>query len=139
MSNLIIGIFLIAFLATIGLACSTQAIASIPATPLGPAAVPPANKVINVDDLMKNPEQYTGLIKVAGVVSAVYPEQQALTLIDTREFSQCGVVTCATLTLPVHWSGAMPGAQDIVQAVGEIKELNKKLIFVAQALEKAQQ
>lgn len=57
-----------------------------------------------VDQLMNNVDKYGGPISVEGVVSAVSPGDQMLSLIDTQEFKRCAVVTCAKLTLPVRWT-----------------------------------
>ncbi len=92
--------------------------------------------VLGVDELMKNVDRYRGTVLLQGVVSAVSPEQQALSLIDTREFQACGVITCAPLTLPVRWTGPMPSPRDLVRLEGEVQQVSGKLIFNARALEK---
>lgn len=86
---------------------------------------------VGVDQLMKNVDKYRGSISVEGVVSAVSPKDHMISLIDTQEYKKCAVVTCATLTLPVRWSGTMPSVKDQVHAKGEIKENKGKLILEA--------
>ena len=56
-------------------------------------AAPP--KVLGVDEFMKNVDRYRGKVSLEGVVSAVAPEQQAISLIDSGEFQACNVTTCA--------------------------------------------
>ena len=93
-----------------------------------------SGEFINVDDLMNNPEVYTGLVQVEGIVSIVNPEKQMFGLIDLREFIECGVTTCASLTLPVQWSGAMPTSGETVHVSGEVKNSNGQFVFHAQDL-----
>ena len=70
-----------------------------------------------------------------GVVSAVWPKQGRLGLIDAEEFKKCGVVTCAQMTLPVLWIGEMPQVASTVHATGEVKKKGMRLMFVAEVLE----
>lgn len=93
-------------------------------------------KVLGVDDFMKNVDHYRGKVSLEGVVSAVAPEQQAISLIDSGELQACGVTTCAQLTLPVQWRGPMPAVRDLVQGEGQAQEIKGKLMFVADKLEK---
>ncbi len=98
------------------------------------AAAPP--KVLGVDEFMKNVDRYQGKVSLEGVVSAVVAEQQAISLIDTKEFRACGVTTCAQLTLPVQWRGPMPAVSDQIRVEGQAQEVKGKLIFVADKVEK---
>ncbi len=93
--------------------------------------------VLGVEQLMMDVDDYRGQIRVEGVVSSVLPAQQMLSLIDIREFKECGITTCAQFTLPVHWTGSMPAVKDTVRIDGTVKELEGKLIFEAKELEKA--
>ena len=103
------------------------------------AQEPPTSElatVLGVDQLMREVDAYQGSLQVEGAVSAVAAEDQSLALIDVREYKQCGVVTCAALTLPVHWAGAMPAVRDVVRLEGEVKESSGKLVFFASSLQK---
>jgi hypothetical protein len=91
--------------------------------------------ILGIDDLMKNVDRYRGKVSLQGVVSAVTPGQQAIYLIDAKEFQACGVTTCAQLTLPVQWRGPMPAVGDLVRVDGQAQEVKGKLIFVADKLE----
>jgi len=93
-------------------------------------------KVLGVDDFMKNVDRYRGKVSLEGVVSAVAPEQQAISLIDSGEFQACGVTTCFQLTLPVLWRGPLPAVRDLVGVEGQAQEVKGKLMFVADKLEK---
>ncbi len=92
--------------------------------------------ILGIDDFMKNVDHYRGKVSLQGVVSAVAPEQQAFSLIDAKEFQACGVTTCAQLTLPVQWRGSMPVVRDLVRVEGQAQEVQGKLMFVADKLEK---
>jgi hypothetical protein len=98
------------------------------------AASPQA--VSGIDAFMKNVDRYQGKISLEGVVSAVALEQQAIFLIDAKEFQTCGVTTCAQLTLPVQWRGPMPAVGDLVRVEGQAQKVKGKFIFVADKLEK---
>jgi len=101
----------------------------------GEVAVSP-QKVLGVDDFMKNVDRYRGKVSMEGVVSAVAPEQQVISLIDAKEFQACEVTTCAQLTLPVQWRGPMPAVRDLVRVEGQAQEVKGRLMFVADKLEK---
>ncbi len=91
---------------------------------------------LGIDDFMKDVDRYRGKVSLQGVVSAVTPEQQAVYLIDAKEFQACGVTTCAQLTLPVQWRGSNPAVSDLVRVEGQVKEVKGKLMFVADKLKK---
>ena len=103
--------------------------------PAGEVAASP-QKLLGVDDFMKDADRYRGKVSLEGVVSTVAPEQQAISLIDSGEFRDCGVTTCAQLTLPVQWRGPMPAVRDLVRVEGQAQEVKGKLMFVADKLEK---
>lgn len=92
-------------------------------------------RIVGVDQLMKNVDEFRGSIRVEGVVSAVSRTDHTLSLIDKQEFKKCGIVTCASLTLPVRWAGSMPSVKDEVLVQGEVKQNRGKLIFEARELE----
>lgn len=104
--------------------------------PAASSAGSTASRVLGVEELMKATTQPPGVLRVAGVVSAVSPAEKRLALIDLRELDECGKTTCAQFTLPVEWAGAMPAVRDVVRVEGEVKETNGKLIFVAHTLER---
>jgi len=95
-----------------------------------------SQKVLGVDDFMKNVDRYRGKVSLEGVVSAVAPEQKAISLIDSGEFQACGVTSCAQLVLPVQWRGPLPAVRDLVRVEGQAQEVQVKLMFVAEKLEK---
>ena len=64
--------------------------------------------ILGVDTFMRNVDRHRGVVQVEGVVSAISEKDQTLALIDTREFQECGVTTCASLQLPVRWEGVSP-------------------------------
>jgi hypothetical protein len=79
--------------------------------------------VSGVDDFMKNVDRYRGKVSLEGVVSAVAPEQQAVSLVDAKEFQSCGVTTCAQLALPVQWRGPMLAVGALVRVEGQVRKL----------------
>lgn len=103
------------------------------------AAAPAASQsVLAVNDLMKNVDRHKGELRVRGVVNAVAPENQSLSLIDSREAKECGPASCCPkLVLPVRWTGAMPTVGQSVQVSGSVQESGGKLLFAAGTLEAA--
>ena len=97
---------------------------------------PSESEVLGVQEFMKNVDRYQGNVRVEGVVSAISPAAQALSLIDVQEFKDCGVTTCAPLTLPVRWQGPWPSVKDVVQLEGELRKSGGKLFFEAKRLQK---
>jgi hypothetical protein len=49
-------------------------------------------KVLGVDDFMKNVDRYRGKVRLEGVISAITPEQQVISLL-AGEFQACNVTT----------------------------------------------
>ena len=97
-----------------------------------------SSRVIEVDEFMTNVNRYQGPVRIRGVVSAVSPNRQMIGLIDKKEFDSCKIVTCAQLTLPVFWTGRMPQVKNTVLIEGEVKEKERRLIFVAQTVKKVE-
>ena len=129
MKKLAVGLLVIALLLA---GCASRTAAITPAYP--PASLSPGG-VVNVEDLMNNPDAYKGPILVEGVVSTVSLEQKIIGLIDTREFAECDTTDCSSLTLPVQWSGAMPGIEDNVKVSGEVQNSGGKFTFIARTLD----
>ncbi len=104
---------------------------------LGLAAAPGANAAgpLGVDELMRTVDRVSGPVAVEGVVSQVFPDRKLVALIDAEEFRKCQVVTCASLTLPVEWGGALPAVASTVRAQGEVRKQGVRLLFVASSLE----
>ena len=92
--------------------------------------------VLGVEEFMKNIDHYRGKVRLEGVVSAISPADQALSLIDIEEFKDCGVTTCAPLILPVKWQSTLPSVKEVVQLEGEVRESGGKLFFEAQRLQR---
>ncbi len=130
-------VFFVLFTITISLALAYNLGRTGVALPPAYAAESETGATVGVDQLMKNVDKHRGSINVEGVVSAVSSKDHMLSLIDTQEFNKCAVVTCATLTLPVRWSGTMPSIKDQVRIEGEIKENRGKLFFEAKTLQGA--
>lgn len=96
-----------------------------------------AGDVLGVDQFMRSTAQYKDPVTVRGVVSAVHSDEQLFTLIDVLEYQECGVANCASLYLPVRWSGALPTVQEAVNVHGRVDEIGGKLVFHADAMTKS--
>lgn len=102
----------------------------------GPAASAGSpTDVLGVEQFMKAVDRPQGVVRVEGVVSSASASDRLLTLIDRREFEECGVTTCAALYLPVRWSGPMPSVTELVRLEGQTMHEGGKLVFVARQVE----
>ena len=90
---------------------------------------------LGVDEFMRSPDSHQGRVRVEGVVSTVEAKSRLVTLIDRSEWDKCGEVNCAPLSLPVHWTGAMPRIEDGVAVTGHVEEQAGKLVFIAETVE----
>ena len=127
---------LVIVMVPIALVCNPGGQGGSLAVPMAQACDSKPDATLGVEQLMTDVDNYRGEIRVEGVVSNVVPSKQMLSLIDTREFKECGITTCARFTLPVHWAGSMPAVEDTVRMDGTVKELEGKLVFEAKGLEK---
>lgn len=104
------------------------------AAPIFPQGPETPEAILGVDAFMRQVERYPGTVRVKGVVSAISEKDQTLALIDTQEFQECGVVTCAGLQLPVRWEGALPAVGDLVIITGQVEKVGGKRLFAAKSL-----
>ncbi|MCX5888541.1 MAG: hypothetical protein NTY36_03715 [Deltaproteobacteria bacterium] len=89
---------------------------------------------LGVDEFMKNADRYRGKVSLEGAVAAVVPREQAITLMDRGKM---GVCSCVQVNLlPVQWRGPMPAMGDLIRVEGQAQEVEGKLMFVADKLEK---
>ena len=110
--------------------------------PPSPAVTPApsrASAALAVDRFMRNVDDYPGVVTVEGVVSTVTAHKKMLALIDRAEWDECGSVSCARLTLPVRWDGPWPDVQTLVRIKGQARQVDGKLIFVAESIAPASQ
>jgi len=107
-----------------------------PAAGLGPGRTAADEEhPLGVEELMRNVSRHRGSVLVEGVVSGLLPGRRGVGLIDLKELEECGVTTCAPLTLPVHWKGTLPATKELVLARGRVGRVDGKLAFVATSLE----
>lgn len=101
--------------------------------PPHPSAVSP--KVLGVDAFMNRTDHAGDKGVVEGIVASTAPKDRAFSLIDRKEFDECGSVSCAPLSLPVRWEGKMPAIKTFVRVTGEVRKESGKMIFHATRLE----
>lgn len=92
---------------------------------------PSSTKVAHVDELAGKPEEFKGEIQLRAVVAAVKESEGVMSVIDSREFESCGVLTCAENYLPVKFSGKLPQPKTVVEMTGRIVKTDKGLVFEA--------
>lgn len=111
---------------------------SPPTSPQDNQAIPSskAGNVMDVDVFMRLNHPPGQAASVQGVVARVDAPKRMLALIDKAEFEKCSTTTCAALYLPVRWEGTMPEEKDVVVARGTVAAAGRKLVFVANAIEK---
>lgn len=100
----------------------------------GPWRVAHASQVLDVAAFMHDVDRYRGVVRIQGVVNGVSSERHLFTLIDLREYQECRSTECATLSLPVRWSGAMPRLRSTVRVRGRTRSADGKLYFAAESV-----
>lgn len=83
-------------------------------------------KVVNVDEVVNNPDKFVGFIGVEGTIAKVDEKNLAFTL------------GCedACIEMPVKFNGRMPKEGTNVIAYGEVKKTEQsKFVFLAQEIE----
>jgi hypothetical protein len=94
------------------------------------------SSVLGVRTYMKNVSGHPCTVEIEGVVSRVMSGRNMVALIDTQEYEECRVVSCAQLQLPVFWEGELPAVYDVVRVKGAVGERDDKRLFVAEELTK---
>lgn len=92
--------------------------------------LPSDTRIVGVDAALEDVKAHAGPVAIEGVVSTVFTERRAFTLIDRKEFSSCGVTTCAENSVPVRvpeyeFQGALPQERDTVLVIGELEPQGK--------------
>lgn len=76
---------------------------------------------LNVNSVATDPGAYQGEIKVRGIVAQVSSADATFVLIDVREYRSCGVLSCATRFVTVHYPvGTLPQMKNEVLVTGEM-------------------
>lgn len=92
-------------------------------------------KVVHVDELAAKPEDFKGEIVVRAAVAAVKEAEGVMSVIDSREFESCGVLTCAENYLPVKFTGKLPVPKTVVEITGRVAKTEKGLVFEAKRVD----
>ena len=96
----------------------------------------PVSKIINVDDLAKNPEKFQGTILLRAVVAGINKSKGIFSIIDCREFEEEGILTCPdAVILPVKFDKAPPKPKSKVNITGRVTRNKKGLIIEAKHVE----
>ena len=75
-------------------------------------SVNPEMKIVDVDKVVENPENFTGIVSVEGTVTEVT---------DNNKYFTLGCED-ACISLPVAYNGDMPKIESNIVALGEIKK-----------------
>jgi len=101
------------------------------------APAPAAGRAPTVSDLMTQPDQHKGEVRVVGRVGAVNAQRTLFGLGDLKPNPDCSGSQCAApCDLPVLWNGPMPGTGDRVLVTGSITPSAGGLIFAARRVER---
>lgn len=92
-------------------------------------------KVVHVDELAAEPNKFNGEFVLRAVVAGVKESEGVISVIDSREFESCGVLTCAENYLPVKLGGKLPQPKTIVELTGHVIKSDKGLLFEASRLD----
>ena len=91
-----------------------------------------AESVLDVEAFMENVERHPANVRIRGIVVETRPEKQLFSLADLNdqeELLQTGKIQCGTL--PVRWTGAMPGPRSSVIVEGRVEETDGRKLFLA--------
>jgi len=91
---------------------------------------------IHVDDLAVNPDAYAGVFVLKAVVAKVNTVENVISVIDLREFENCGELTCAKYYLPVKVTGDLPEPATTVLITGQLVRDRSGLAIQASELRK---
>ena len=95
-----------------------------------------AAAVVEVDDLVANPDGVKGEVRLRAVVAKVNKAKGVFAVIDAREFKSCGgSIDCAKHYLPVRYAGDLPAVKTVVVVIGEVVRTDKGFVFEARRLE----
>ena len=94
-----------------------------------------SSKIVQVDDLARNPGEFKGEIVLRAVVVGVRKSKGVFGVIDSREFESCGTLSCAKSILPVKFSGRLPEPKAVVVITGQMVRGEKGLIIQAKRVE----
>lgn len=94
-----------------------------------------ARKVVQVDELAAKPEGFEGEIVLRAAVAGVKESEGVMSVIDSREFESCGVVTCAENYLPVKVAGKLPQPKTVVEITGHVVKTERGLVFEAKRVD----
>ena len=76
-------------------------------------------------------------IDVVGVVSRRDAAKGTFALIDRAEYSRCRSLSCAPASLPVRWTGTLPGVSQSVHVKGSVRDTREGKFLFADSVEKA--
>ncbi len=99
------------------------------------AKVGASSESVHVDELADSPERFDHEVTLRAVVSAVNKSQGVFSVIDSREFESCGVLTCAKHNLPVKFTGPLPEPKTVVEITGQVVESDRGLVFDAKRVD----
>ncbi len=95
-----------------------------------------ASRIIHVDELAKDPEDFRDEFMLSGVVAGVNKSEKMFAVIDSREFESCGELTCAANTIPVKLnSDDMPRPKSVVIITGKLVQSDKGFVIKAKRVE----
>jgi hypothetical protein len=89
---------------------------------------------VNVDRLLRNPNDHTGTMAVEGVVVQCFEERGAFVVVDEEEFRTCGLEACTDAAMPVRFArdqfeGSPPQPGQRVTLVGRFEPLERGFQF----------
>lgn len=95
-----------------------------------------STSALGVDDFIRAGAKVDQSVFVEGVVARVEAPQHRMALIDDAEFEECEVTTCATIYLPIRWTGDMPAPKELISVKGQVATEGGKLIVIAKEITK---
>lgn len=79
--------------------------------------------ILSVNDIQADPDAYTGIVTINGVVTRISKQNPTLfAIIDTAEAKLCKTLTCAKFYLQVKNTGKRPQEGDEINVTGSFGE-----------------
>lgn len=97
---------------------------------------PGQSGALDVNSVASDPAAYKGTIQVQGIVSNVNTSDSTFSLIDSREYKTCGVLTCASKFVPVRYTGTPPKLKEELVVTGEMVSSPKGYVLERKELQK---
>lgn len=102
----------------------------------GKSQRPVPDNILQVQDIAADPQGYTGMITVRGVLAGFSSkDKDMVAIVDTREAKACKSTGCAKFYLPVRLMTKGLNKWDELNVRGELKNSDQKIFLDAESVQ----